>query len=129
MSIIFVNFIIISNILLCFLYVFTSILFVLMLDKLFSCLQMLSYHIYHPIFCILSINSELNFKFTIHFIYFIFLCLVFIMHILWKMICFYTEIIKNFDKIFCVFSLSVLTFVNSLLVIYQFLCYTKYNSQ
>lgn len=108
MSIIFVNFIIISNILLCFLYVFTSNLFVLMLDKLFLCLQMLSYHLYHPIFCILSINSELNFNFTIHFIYFIFLYLIFNMLILWKMICFYAEIMKNFDKIlYDFFSLCV----------------------
>lgn len=99
MSIIFVNFIIISNILLCLLYIFTSNLFVLTLDKLFLRLQMLSYHLYHSIFCILSINSELNFNFTIHFIYFIFLRLIFNVLILWKMICFYTEIAKNFDKI------------------------------
>ncbi len=127
MSIIFVNFIIISNILLCLLYIFTSNLFVLTLDKLFLHLQMLSYHLYHSIFCILSINSELNFNFTIHFIYFIFLHLIFNVLILWKMICFYTEIAKILTRFSTIFSLFVLTFVNSLLVIYQFLCYTKYN--
>ena len=43
------------------------------------------------------------------------------------MICFYTEIAKILTRFSTIFSLFVLTFVNSLLVIYQFLCYTKYN--